>query len=180
MSMVVGLFASKLPHVQDRSRGDVHLSPLWSCWFMQWARLDSNQGPTDYESWPPPGVPPGLADPRLLDRVEQPRAAPRTAGAVEQPGSRGELIDAGIGASMPPAMSRRHRDTKAASGLPQRHPVQHRLRQRQRPSRSELCSTVNLHPGPPIELSSRRPTAWDEARMPPQPFTTSVGTSASR
>ena len=136
-------------------------------------------GPAGHKPWSPPGVPPGFTDALLLDRVQQSRAAPRTAGTVEQPDTRSKLANAGIQPSMPPAMSCRHRDTEAASGLSQRHPIHHRLRQRQAPSRSELRSTVDLHPGPPRLVSFRRHTAWDEARMPPQPFTTSVGTSPS-
>ncbi len=81
---------------------------------------------------------------------------------------------------MPPTMRRRRRHVQHRCGLPERRPVLDCLTQRQ-PSRwSELRSTVDLHPGPPRVVSSRRPTAWEEARMPPQPFTTYVGTSARR
>ena len=45
--------------------------------------------------------------------------------------------------------------------------------------KSELRSTVHLHPGPPLGVSRRGPTASGEARMSSQSFTTCLGTSPS-
>jgi len=131
------------------------------------------------QSWPPAGVPPRLTDPLLRASVKEPGRARGTTGTISRPHQRASLSRQSVGIPMPPAVRRRRGDAHRGRGLPERRPPLDPLAQRQAPRGSELRSTVNLHPGPPRVVSSRRPTAWEEARMPPQPFTTYVGTSAS-
>jgi hypothetical protein len=119
-----------------------------------------------------------ITDPFLAGRVEQTWRTMRTTRPIDRPRQRMSLLYRSDTISMPPPMSCCRRDAQQSRGLPERHPTLNRLAQCQTPSWSELRSTVDLHPGPPRVVSLRRPTAWDEARMPPQPFTTCVGTSA--
>ncbi len=131
------------------------------------------------ETRSPTSALPCLADPLLAGRIKQPGRAMRSTRSVGCPRQRMSLLRRSDTVSMPPPMRGSRRDIQQRRGLPERHTALNCLAQRQASSRSELRSTVDLHPGPPSLMSSRRPTAWDETRMPPQPFTTYIGTSTS-
>src|SRR4051812_49943047 len=80
---------------------------------------------------------------------------------------------------MPPAMGGGRRHAEGGGRRLLRHPARDRLGQREPAGRSELGSSVNVHPGPPWAVSRGRPTASGEARTSFQPFTTYVGGSPS-
>src|SRR2546430_5415356 len=80
---------------------------------------------------------------------------------------------------MPPAMHRRRRHVEGDRRRSQRTTVLDRADQRETSSQSELGVSVQQHPCPPLSVSPGRPTASKEGRIEPQPFTTSVGRTAS-
>src|SRR5947209_8851193 len=131
------------------------------------------------EARPPTGMTPAFADPLLQLSVEQPRASPRPARAIEQPAARTQLLLACGEPPMPPAMGGGGRHAEGGGRRLLRHPIRDRLRQREPTRRSELRSRVSPHPGPPWAVSRGRPTASGEARTSFQPFTTCVGSSPS-
>src|SRR5438132_6050406 len=112
----------------------------------------------------PAGMAAALADSLLELLVEQPRAAPRPARTVEQPGSRAELLLARLEPPVPPTVGGGGRHAEGGGRRLLRHPIRDRLGQREAAGRSELGSSVSMHPGPPWAVSRRRPTASGEAR----------------
>src|SRR5262245_50151953 len=81
---------------------------------------------------------------------------------------------------MPPAVRRRRRDAEGGRGRLQRKPLLDRAHEREPPSQSELGVSVQIHPCPPLSVSPGRPTTSKEGRIEPQPFTTSIGGTASQ
>src|SRR5919201_5318850 len=80
---------------------------------------------------------------------------------------------------MPPKMRRRRRHAEGGRGRLQRKTLLDRPHQRKPTGQSELRVSVQIHPRPPLSVSPGRPTASKEGRIEPQPFTTSVGGTAS-
>src|SRR6266849_10129281 len=80
---------------------------------------------------------------------------------------------------MPPTVHSRRRDMKGGCGRLQRQTILDRVDQREPASQSELGVSVQIHPCPPLSVSPGRPTASKEGRIERQPFTASVGTTAS-
>src|SRR5213592_2031368 len=76
-------------------------------------------------------------------------------------------------------MRRRRRDIEGGRGRLQRRTILDRSHQREPAGQSELGVSVQIHPRPPLSVSPGRPTASKEGRIEPQPFTTSVGGTAS-
>src|ERR1035437_5036136 len=95
---------------------------------------------------PPASVPPRLTDPLLSAGVQEARRATRTTRTISRPTQRVSLCRQSVGISTPPPVRGRRRDPRPRRGLPERHPTVDRLAQRQAPCRSELRSTVDLHP----------------------------------
>jgi rifampin ADP-ribosylating transferase len=89
------------------------------------------------------------ADRFLRLSAQQPRRTMWAAGAVRRPRHRPSRLRTSNGITLPPTVRGRRRHVQAGRGLPERHPTLNRLTERQPPRRSELRSTVQLHPGPP-------------------------------
>ena len=98
---------------------------------------------------PPAGAPARLADPLLSRPIKEPRRAMRATAAIDRPRQRMSLLRRSDAISMPPAMGCRRRDAQRRRCLPERASLLDCLAQRQASCRSELRSTVDLHPGPP-------------------------------
>src|SRR5207245_646410 len=128
---------------------------------------------------PPAGIRAAGAD-RLLElRRELPRRPTWTPRAVEQTRQRSASLLARLPPSVPPAVRRRGRNAEGGRGRLQRHPLLDRLHQGETAGQSELGVSVQIHPRPPLSVGPGRPTASKEGRIEPQPFTTSVGRTAS-
>src|SRR5207248_6807703 len=91
----------------------------------------------------------------------------------------GARLPAAIQPAMPPAVRRRRGDAEGGRGGLQRATLIDRAHQREAASQSELGVSVQIHPRPPLSVSPGRPTASKEGRIEPQPFTTSIGGTAS-
>src|SRR5205807_6006196 len=128
----------------------------------------------------PAGVLPDLADPLLLFGGEHARAAVRTARALRKAGERPALDGGGLEPAVPPAMGGRRRYVEGGRGRPQCHSVLDRQNECVASGKSEFRVTVPIHPGPPLVVSPRRPTASGRGPDVFQSFTRCVGTSPSR
>src|SRR5919201_4898299 len=127
------------------------------------------------EARTPAGLSATVADPLLQLGGQQARRAVRTARAINE--RLGPTL--AVKPTVPPAMRRRRGDAEGGRGRLQRKTVLNRAHQRETTSQSELGVSVQKHPRPPLSVSPGRPTASKEGRIEPQPFTTSVGSTAS-
>jgi hypothetical protein len=96
---------------------------------------------------------------------EQPRHPVRPRGTILQAGTRPPLLERRLRPAPPPLAGSRRRDAAASRRSTTGKTALHLSDQRATAAESETSVTVKPHPGPPLTVSLRRPTASKEARM---------------
>src|SRR5438270_3372393 len=100
---------------------------------------------------PPAAATPRRADPGLLARRQQARAAMRPRGTILETTQRATLLQPGLPPTRPPLARSRRRDAAASRRLPARVARLDVRDQRTTASKSETSVTVKRHPGPSFD-----------------------------